>query len=255
MEESSADADPSRPVVPGGDQQRAEDLVDKIRDAVVRARGASPEIWAAFATHVPPGMPVFACGKEGGSWHRAVYLAGEQLCDFADSGIGLMFLDNVRGLLPEDQRDAERIRGCMDREWGAARESAHTGAVAFTAQPLVSESRGAGTAPPASREPHLDESGELVFPGRKSRKIGKRGGPILKALLKNVGRVVSRTDLGKAAWSDELTKDNTITQEIKRLIKKLEDCGYGVMAERIEVDLDQEGERGYVLRPPASVVE
>lgn len=227
---------------------KARDIVIEMRRELELLESASPETWAAFAAHKPPGMPVAAFGKTTGSWHRDVYLAAKALDGLSDEE-EQDFLEKARGLLPSDERGAEYIRGYMDHEWGAARANA-AGATA-TAAPTwqaAPEPKAAATPELAYDEPYLDGNGDLAFPHASPCDLGSRGGPLLKVLLENPGYVVTHADLGVAGWNDDATEPNTVTQEIGRLKRKLTDGGYAGMAERIVTGRDAQGCAGYVLK-------
>jgi two-component system response regulator protein BraR/BceR len=65
----------------------------------------------------------------------------------------------------------------------------------------------------------------LVYQGSKIE-LTKNDFRILRLLMENIGRVVSRTEIMEALWqSDSFIDDNTLTVNITRLRKKLEDAG------------------------------
>ena len=66
---------------------------------------------------------------------------------------------------------------------------------------------------------------ELEFNGNKID-LTKNESRILYTLIKNKGKIVSRDDIIKALWqSDEFVDDNTLTVNINRLRKKVEEVG------------------------------
>ena len=66
---------------------------------------------------------------------------------------------------------------------------------------------------------------EMTFDNKKCE-LTKNESKILFTLMKNKERIVSRNDLMKALWQDdEFVDDNTLTVNIKRLRKKLEEIG------------------------------
>ncbi|WP_042398027.1 response regulator transcription factor [Clostridium saudiense] len=66
---------------------------------------------------------------------------------------------------------------------------------------------------------------EMTFDNKKCE-LTKNESKILFTLMKNKGRIVSRNDLMKALWQDdEFVDDNTLTVNINRLRKKLEEIG------------------------------
>ena len=66
---------------------------------------------------------------------------------------------------------------------------------------------------------------EMTF-DNKNCELTKNESKILFTLMKNKGRIVSRNDLMKALWQDdEFVDDNTLTVNINRLRKKLEEIG------------------------------
>ena len=67
--------------------------------------------------------------------------------------------------------------------------------------------------------------GIIIFEG-KSTELTKNEMKILAVLLKNTGKIVSRDELMNELWqSDEFVDDNTLTVNVNRLRKKLEDIG------------------------------
>lgn len=81
---------------------------------------------------------------------------------------------------------------------------------------------------------------EMTFDNKKCE-LTKNESKILFTLMKNKERIVSRNDLMKALWQDdEFVDDNTLTVNINRLRKKLEEIG--------AVDYIQtKREQGYIL--------
>ena len=66
---------------------------------------------------------------------------------------------------------------------------------------------------------------EMTFDNKKCE-LTKNERKILFTLMKNKERIVSRNDLMKALWQDdEFVDDNTLTVNINRLRKKLEEIG------------------------------
>ena len=66
---------------------------------------------------------------------------------------------------------------------------------------------------------------EMTFDNKKCE-LTKNESKILFTLMKNKERIVSRNDLMKALWQDdEFVDDNTLTVNINRLRKKLEELG------------------------------
>ena len=66
---------------------------------------------------------------------------------------------------------------------------------------------------------------EMTFNNKKCE-LTKNESKILFALIKNKEKIVSRNDLMKALWQDdEFVDDNTLTVNINRLRKKLEEIG------------------------------
>ena len=67
--------------------------------------------------------------------------------------------------------------------------------------------------------------GIITFEGN-SAELTKNEMKILSVLLKNTGKIVSRDELMNELWqSDEFVDDNTLTVNVNRLRKKLEDIG------------------------------
>ena len=67
--------------------------------------------------------------------------------------------------------------------------------------------------------------GIITFEGN-SAELSKNEMKILSVLLKNTGKIVSRDELMNELWqSDEFVDDNTLTVNVNRLRKKLEDIG------------------------------
>ena len=67
--------------------------------------------------------------------------------------------------------------------------------------------------------------GIITFEGN-STELTKNEMKILSVLLKNTGKIVSRDELMNELWqSDEFVDDNTLTVNVNRLRKKLEDIG------------------------------
>lgn len=67
--------------------------------------------------------------------------------------------------------------------------------------------------------------GIITFEGNSSE-LTKNEMKILSVLLKNIGKIVSRDELINELWqSDEFVDDNTLTVNVNRLRKKLEDIG------------------------------
>mgnify|MGYP001409770035 CR=1 FL=1 len=72
----------------------------------------------------------------------------------------------------------------------------------------------------------LDLAALAVSCGDASRELTKNEFQILKTLFEHKGRVVTRGELMDAIWqTDEYIDDNTLTVNINRLRKKLEDIG------------------------------
>ena len=65
---------------------------------------------------------------------------------------------------------------------------------------------------------------EMTFDNKKCE-LTKNESKILFTLMKNKERIVSRNDLMKALWQDDEFVDNTLTVNINRLRKKLEEIG------------------------------
>ncbi|HAK41471.1 MAG TPA: DNA-binding response regulator [Clostridium sp.] len=66
---------------------------------------------------------------------------------------------------------------------------------------------------------------EIEFEDKK-QELTKNESKIIYVLIKNKGKIVSRDELMKCLWqSDEFVDDNTLTVNINRLRKKLEEIG------------------------------
>ena len=66
---------------------------------------------------------------------------------------------------------------------------------------------------------------EVSFKDKKSE-LTKNESRILYTLIRNSGKIISRNELMKALWqSDEFIDDNTLTVNINRLRKKIEEIG------------------------------
>ena len=66
---------------------------------------------------------------------------------------------------------------------------------------------------------------EMEYEGNKSD-LTKNESRILYTLIKNKGKIVSRSELMKYLWqNDEFVDDNTLTVNINRLRKKMEEIG------------------------------
>ena len=66
---------------------------------------------------------------------------------------------------------------------------------------------------------------EMEYEGNKSD-LTKNESRILYTLIKNKGKIVSRSELMKYLWqNDEFVDDNTLTVNVNRLRKKLEEIG------------------------------
>ena len=66
----------------------------------------------------------------------------------------------------------------------------------------------------------------LISYGAGSAELTKNEMKILSVLLKNAGKIVSRDELMDELWqSDEFVDDNTLTVNVNRLRKKLENIG------------------------------
>ena len=66
----------------------------------------------------------------------------------------------------------------------------------------------------------------LISYGADSAELTKNEMKILSVLLKNAGKIVSRDELMDELWqSDEFVDDNTLTVNVNRLRKKLENIG------------------------------
>ena len=72
----------------------------------------------------------------------------------------------------------------------------------------------------------LNVNDATVTCGSQSVELTKNGFRILKLLMENSGRIVSRENLITRLWeSDEFIDDNTLTVNVARLRKKLEEIG------------------------------
>ena len=81
---------------------------------------------------------------------------------------------------------------------------------------------------------------EMEYEGNKSD-ITKNESRILYTLIKNKGKIVSRSELMKYLWqNDEFVDDNTLTVNINRLRKKMEEIGANNM-------LTTKRGQGYIL--------
>ena len=81
---------------------------------------------------------------------------------------------------------------------------------------------------------------EMEYEGNKSD-LTKNESRILYTLIKNKGKIVSRSELMKYLWqNDEFVDDNTLTVNINRLRKKMEEIGTNNM-------LTTKREQGYIL--------
>ena len=81
---------------------------------------------------------------------------------------------------------------------------------------------------------------EMEYEGNKSD-LTKNESRILYTLIKNKGKIVSRSELMKYLWqNDEFVDDNTLTVNINRLRKKMEDIGANNM-------LTTKRGQGYIL--------
>lgn len=66
----------------------------------------------------------------------------------------------------------------------------------------------------------------MISYGTVSVELTKNEMKILSVLLKNAGKIVSRDELMDELWqSDEFVDDNTLTVNVNRLRKKLENIG------------------------------
>ena len=66
----------------------------------------------------------------------------------------------------------------------------------------------------------------LISYGADSAELTKNEMQILSVLLKNAGKIVSRDEFMDELWqSDEFVDDNTLTVNVNRLRKKLENIG------------------------------
>lgn len=81
---------------------------------------------------------------------------------------------------------------------------------------------------------------EMEYKGNKSD-LTKNESRILYTLIKNKGKIVSRSELMKYLWqNDEFVDDNTLTVNINRLRKKMEEIGANNM-------LTTKRGQGYIL--------
>ena len=81
---------------------------------------------------------------------------------------------------------------------------------------------------------------EMEYEGNKSD-LTKNESRILYTLIKNKGKIVSRSELMKYLWqNDEFVDDNTLTVNINRLRKKMEEIGANHM-------LTTKRGQGYIL--------
>lgn len=72
---------------------------------------------------------------------------------------------------------------------------------------------------------HNLSTSEAIYKDKKIE-LSKNEGRILYVLIKNNGKIVSRNEIIEALWeSDEFVDDNTLTVNINRLRKKLEEIG------------------------------
>ena len=72
----------------------------------------------------------------------------------------------------------------------------------------------------------LDTARGVLTVGDNSVELTKNEFRILKLLMENSGRIVSRENLITRLWeSDEFIDDNTLTVNVARLRKKLEEIG------------------------------
>ena len=82
---------------------------------------------------------------------------------------------------------------------------------------------------------------EMEYEGNKSD-LTKNESRILYTLIKNKGKIVSRSELMKYLWqNDEFVDDNTLTVNINRLRKKMEEIGANNM-------LTTKRGQGYILK-------
>lgn len=86
---------------------------------------------------------------------------------------------------------------------------------------------------------NLDD--ERVLFGTKQKELTRNEFRILKILMENKGRVVSREQLMNGLWQDDCyVEENTLTVNVTRLRKKLEDLGvYDLITTRVG--------RGYII--------
>ena len=80
------------------------------------------------------------------------------------------------------------------------------------------------------KEVSLDMSRGIMSAGATSVELTKNEMGILGYLIKNQGRIISRDELMSYLWdSEEFVDDNTLTVNINRVRKKLEECGVSDM--------------------------
>lgn len=80
------------------------------------------------------------------------------------------------------------------------------------------------------KEVSLDMSRGIMSAGATSIELTKNEMGILGYLIKNQGRIISRDELMSYLWdSEEFVDDNTLTVNINRVRKKLEECGVSDM--------------------------
>ena len=80
------------------------------------------------------------------------------------------------------------------------------------------------------KEVSLDMSRGIMSVGDTSVELTKNEMRILGYLIKNRGRIISRDELMSYLWdSEEFVDDNTLTVNINRVRKKLEECGVSDM--------------------------
>lgn len=80
------------------------------------------------------------------------------------------------------------------------------------------------------KEVSLDMSRGIMSAGATSIELTKNEMGILCYLIKNQGRIISRDELMSYLWdSEEFVDDNTLTVNINRVRKKLEECGVSDM--------------------------
>ena len=91
------------------------------------------------------------------------------------------------------------------------------------------------------KELQLDLDRGSMQAGSGKTDLTKNESRILAYLIRNQGKIVSRDELIRYLWeSDEFVDDNTLTVNITRIRKKLEECG---MEEVIKTKRGQ----GYIL--------